>query len=44
MRWAGHVAHVTVCTSFWSEGLNVRDYLGEPGRDGGIIKMYLKEK
>ena len=47
MRWAGHVARMGrggAYTEFWWGNLRVRDHLGDPGVDGGIILRWIFRK
>jgi hypothetical protein len=47
MRWAGHVARIgerSGNTGFRWGNLRVRDHLGDPGVDGGIILRWIFRK
>jgi hypothetical protein len=46
MRWVGHVAWMgkgEACTRFWWENLRERDYCGDPGVDGRILKCIFRK-
>jgi hypothetical protein len=46
MRWAGYVARMKEkrgYTGFWWENVRERDYFGEPGVDGRIIRWIFRK-